>query len=110
MSIELSKEAHADAIRESVTANSTLLQEHIAQQSAFFAERTGDLAHANQQAIGQLAEQIHVQAMVMMSGARIAERSFISGPPVGAGCRDMPERIQCLQPPTACWWRSAPST
>ncbi len=63
--IDRRTEAHADAIRESVTANSTVLQEHIAQQSAFFAERSGDLAHANQQAIGQLAQQIHLQAMVM---------------------------------------------
>jgi MFS transporter, DHA2 family, multidrug resistance protein len=63
--IDRRTEAHADAIRESVTANSTLLQDRIAQQSAFFAERTGDLAHANQQAIGQLARQIHLQAMVM---------------------------------------------
>jgi DHA2 family multidrug resistance protein len=63
--IDRRTEVHADAIRESVTANSTLLQERIAQQSAFFSERGGDLAHANQQAIGQLALQIHQQAMVM---------------------------------------------
>jgi DHA2 family multidrug resistance protein len=63
--IDRRTEAHADAIRESVTANSTLLQERIAQQGAFFAQRTGDLAHANQQAIGQLAQQIHLQAIVM---------------------------------------------
>jgi MFS transporter, DHA2 family, multidrug resistance protein len=58
-------EAHADAIRESITANSTLVQERIAAQSAFFAERTGDAAHGTQQAIGQLALQIHQQAVVM---------------------------------------------
>jgi DHA2 family multidrug resistance protein len=63
--IDRRTEVHADAIRESVTANSALVQERIAQQSAFFAERTGDLAHANQQAIGQLALQIHQQAIVM---------------------------------------------
>ena len=48
-----------------MNANSTLLQERIVQQSALFAERTGDLAHANQQALGQIAGQIHVQAIVM---------------------------------------------
>jgi DHA2 family multidrug resistance protein len=58
-------EAHADAIRESVSANSTLVQERLAAQSAFFAERSGDVAHANQQALSQLGAQIHQQAMVM---------------------------------------------
>jgi MFS transporter, DHA2 family, multidrug resistance protein len=58
-------EAHADAIRESVSANSTLVQERLAAQGAFFAERSGDVAHANQQALSQLAAQIHQQAMVM---------------------------------------------
>ena len=58
-------EAHADAIRESVTANSVLLQERLASQAAFFAERGGDLGQGNQQAIGQLAQQIHLQALVM---------------------------------------------
>jgi MFS transporter, DHA2 family, multidrug resistance protein len=58
-------EAHADAIRESVTANSTLLQERLASQAAFFAERSGDAAGGNAQAIGQLAQQIHLQAVVM---------------------------------------------
>jgi DHA2 family multidrug resistance protein len=58
-------EAHADAIRASVSANSTLVQEHLAAQSVFFAERGGDVAHANQQALSQLAAQIHQQAMVM---------------------------------------------
>jgi DHA2 family multidrug resistance protein len=48
-----------------VSANSTLLQEHIAQQAAFFARRGADLADANSQAIGQLAQQIHLQAIVM---------------------------------------------
>jgi DHA2 family multidrug resistance protein len=63
--IDRRTEAHADSIRESITANSTLLQERLAQQAAFFAERTGDLAHANQQAVAQLALQIHQQAIVM---------------------------------------------
>jgi DHA2 family multidrug resistance protein len=63
--IDRRTEAHADAIRESVSANSTLLQEHLAQQAAFFARRSADLIDANNQAIGQLAQQIHLQAIVM---------------------------------------------
>jgi MFS transporter, DHA2 family, multidrug resistance protein len=63
--IDRRTELHADMIRQSVTANSTLLQERLASQSAFFAARSGDLAAGNQQAIGQLAGQIHQQALVM---------------------------------------------
>jgi len=63
--IDRRTEFHADTIRESVTANSALLQEHIARQSSFFAQGSGDTAHANQQAIGELAGQIHLQALVM---------------------------------------------
>jgi DHA2 family multidrug resistance protein len=58
-------EAHADAIRESVTTNSVLLQERLAGQAAGFAERHGDQVLGNQQAIQQLALQIHQQALVM---------------------------------------------
>jgi MFS transporter, DHA2 family, multidrug resistance protein len=58
-------EAHADAIRESVNANSQLLQERLASQAAAFVDRGGDAAYAQQQAIGQLGVQIHQQAMVM---------------------------------------------
>jgi DHA2 family multidrug resistance protein len=63
--IDRRTEFHADAIRESVTANSPLLQERLAGQAALFAERGGDALHANGQAIGQLAQEIHVQALVM---------------------------------------------
>lgn len=63
--IDRRTELHADSIRESVTSNSLLVQERLAGQAAAFVERTGDAAHANQQAIGQLALQIHQQAMVM---------------------------------------------
>ena len=63
--IDRRTELHADSIRESVTANSLLLQERLAGQAAVFAERTGDAAHASSQAVGQLARQIHQQAMVM---------------------------------------------
>lgn len=58
-------EVHADAIRESVNANSQLLQERLAAQAAFFAARGGDLGQGERQAIGQLAAQIHQQALVM---------------------------------------------
>jgi DHA2 family multidrug resistance protein len=58
-------EAHADAIRESVTANSLLVQERLAAQAAAFAERYGDQIQGTQQAIQQLTLQIHQQALVM---------------------------------------------
>jgi DHA2 family multidrug resistance protein len=58
-------EHHADAIRETVNANSQLLQERLAAQAATFAERGGDVAYGQLQAINQLALQIHQQAMVM---------------------------------------------
>jgi DHA2 family multidrug resistance protein len=63
--IDRRTELHADAIRDSVTANSLQLQERLAGQAASFADRTGDALYGNQQAIGQLAQQIHQQAMVM---------------------------------------------
>jgi MFS transporter, DHA2 family, multidrug resistance protein len=58
-------EAHADAIRESVTANSLLVQERLGAQAAGFAGRYADQTHGYQQAIQQLALQIHQQALVM---------------------------------------------
>jgi DHA2 family multidrug resistance protein len=58
-------EAHADAIRESVNANSVLLQERLAAQAAGFAARHGDQILGTQQAMQQLALQIHQQALVM---------------------------------------------
>jgi DHA2 family multidrug resistance protein len=63
--IDRRTELHADAIRESVTANSMLLQERLAGQGAFFTQRGGDALFGNRQAIGQLAVQIHQQAVVM---------------------------------------------
>jgi MFS transporter, DHA2 family, multidrug resistance protein len=63
--IDRRTESHADAIRETVNANSVLVQDHIAQQAAFFGAQSGDLAYGQQQAIGSLAAQIHQQAMVM---------------------------------------------
>jgi MFS transporter, DHA2 family, multidrug resistance protein len=58
-------EVHADAIRESVTANSTLLQERLAGEAAGLAARHGDAILGTQQALQQLALQIHQQALVM---------------------------------------------
>jgi DHA2 family multidrug resistance protein len=59
-------EDHADAVRETVTANSPLVQDHIASQGAAFAANGGgDLAYGQSQALGQMAAQIHVQALVM---------------------------------------------
>jgi DHA2 family multidrug resistance protein len=58
-------EQHADTIRETVSANSQLVQERIGGQAADFASRGGDFLLGQQQAIGQLAIQIHRQAMVM---------------------------------------------
>ncbi len=58
-------ELHADIIRQSVNANSQLLQERLSAQAAFFAQNGGGLAYGRQQAIGQLAAQIHQQAFVM---------------------------------------------
>jgi DHA2 family multidrug resistance protein len=58
-------EHHADAIRASVNANSQLLQERLAAQAGMFAERSGDLVQGQQAAVGQLALQIHQQALVM---------------------------------------------
>ena len=63
--IDRRTEFHADAIRESVTANSALLQQRLAGQASLLAEHGGDALRANGQAIGQLAVQIHQQAVVM---------------------------------------------
>lgn len=63
--IDRRTELHADAIRASVDANSQLLQRRLAAQTAAFSQGGGGIAHAHQQALGQLALQIHQQAMVM---------------------------------------------
>jgi DHA2 family multidrug resistance protein len=56
---------HDEAIRESVTANSTIGQDHIAGSAASFFARHSDMALAKMQALGQLAGQIQQQAAVM---------------------------------------------
>jgi DHA2 family multidrug resistance protein len=56
---------HADHIRESVTANSAIGQDHIAATSAAFMAQHGDAAMAHQQALEQMAGQIQLQASVI---------------------------------------------
>lgn len=56
---------HTAAIRESLTANSLLGQERLAANAAGWFARTGDLAFAKVQALGQIARQISAQATVM---------------------------------------------
>jgi MFS transporter, DHA2 family, multidrug resistance protein len=56
---------HGEAIRESVTANSAIAQEHLTASAAGFVAQHGDKTYAQLQAIGQLAAQIEQQAVVM---------------------------------------------
>jgi DHA2 family multidrug resistance protein len=56
---------HDDHIRESVTANSAIGQDHIAATSVGFIAQHGDPAIAHSQALGQLAAEIQRQASVM---------------------------------------------
>jgi DHA2 family multidrug resistance protein len=58
-------EGHSDAIRETVTANSPMVQEHIASQAAGFAASGGDMAYGRMQALRALSGTIHPQAMVI---------------------------------------------
>jgi len=58
-------ERHADSIRESVNANSLLLQDRLAAQAGVLSQGAGDMAQGQQQAVAQLAAQIHQQAMVI---------------------------------------------
>ncbi|MGF7130230.1 DHA2 family multidrug resistance protein [Paraburkholderia sp. EB58] len=56
---------HEDVIRESVTANSLIGQEHITASAASFFAQGGDMAYAKLQAIGQLTATMQLQALVM---------------------------------------------
>jgi DHA2 family multidrug resistance protein len=58
-------EHHADAIGQTLNANSQALQERLAGQAAALAARGGDLAHGQMQAIGRLAALVRQQALVM---------------------------------------------
>jgi DHA2 family multidrug resistance protein len=56
---------HDAVIRESVTANSTIGQDHMTASAAGFFAQHGDSAFAHMQALGQLAGQIFQQAAVI---------------------------------------------
>lgn len=56
---------HDAVIRESVTANSPIGQDHLASSAAGFFAQHGDLVHAKMQAMGQLAATIAREAAVM---------------------------------------------
>jgi len=56
---------HDAIIRDSVTANSVIGQDHIAATSASFLAQSGDKAYAGMQAFGQLAGQMQQQAAVI---------------------------------------------
>ena len=56
---------HDAIIRDSVTANSIVGQDHLAVTSAGFLAQHGDRAYANMQALGQLAGQMQQQAAVI---------------------------------------------
>ncbi len=56
---------HDAIIRDSVTANSLIGQDHLATTSAGFLAQHGDAAFAHMQAMGQLAGQIQQQAAVI---------------------------------------------
>ncbi|MCY0387473.1 MDR family MFS transporter [Robbsia sp. Bb-Pol-6] len=56
---------HDDNLREAVTANGILANERIANSTASFMAQGSDATHAHMQALGQLAQQIHVQALVI---------------------------------------------
>jgi DHA2 family multidrug resistance protein len=56
---------HDAIIRDSVTANSLIGQDHIAASSAGFLAQAGDKAYASMQALGQLAGEMQQQAAVI---------------------------------------------
>lgn len=63
------REHYHDAIlRESVNANSTLVQDQMAARAAGFLAQSGDIAHAQMQSLEQLAQTIAREALVMTYG------------------------------------------
>ncbi|HTJ99204.1 MAG TPA: MDR family MFS transporter [Bordetella sp.] len=56
---------HDHMLRESLTANSVMGQDHIAASTANWFSQTGDMAYSHMRALGQLAAQIQQQAAVM---------------------------------------------
>jgi DHA2 family multidrug resistance protein len=63
--IDRQNKLHSDIISESVTANSPLAQSRLSENTALFASQHGDMLHAKMQALGQLANEINLQAAVM---------------------------------------------
>jgi DHA2 family multidrug resistance protein len=63
--IDRRTEFHSDAIRETVSANSPLVQERVAGMAAGFMQNSGDGASARLQALRQLSGQIHREALVI---------------------------------------------
>jgi DHA2 family multidrug resistance protein len=63
--VDLRVESHADAIRQSLDANSLRLQDRLAEQAAAFAQAGGDLAQGRLRAVANLANVVHRQALVM---------------------------------------------
>jgi DHA2 family multidrug resistance protein len=63
--IDRRTELHSDIIRETVTTNSTLVQERIASMVATFLQTHSDAAYARVQALRQLSNEIHRQALVI---------------------------------------------
>jgi MFS transporter, DHA2 family, multidrug resistance protein len=56
---------HEDVIRDSLSANSLIGQDHLTASAASFFAQSGDMAYAKLQAIGQLTVQMQVQAVVI---------------------------------------------
>jgi DHA2 family multidrug resistance protein len=56
---------HTAVLREAVTNNSIVGQEHIVASAASYFAQTGDMTYAKLQALGQLAAQIQTQSIVI---------------------------------------------
>jgi DHA2 family multidrug resistance protein len=56
---------HDATIRDSLTANAPIGQDYVASSAGAFLQQHGDAAFAKLQALGQLAEQIRLQAAVI---------------------------------------------
>ncbi len=63
--IDRQQKMHNDVIRESVTANSPLAESRLAASAGQFFSQSGDRVHAKMQAMGQLANEMSQQALVM---------------------------------------------
>lgn len=63
--IDRRQHLHDAALRESISANATLVQDQMASRAAAFIASSGDIAHAQMQAMQQLADTIAREALVM---------------------------------------------